>query len=461
MAGASLVAGTQTPPLLRKYFGPELDQPVESWPAEKVRAYQTEAVADQLGHVYRDNPFYRHKFDAAEVRPEDFKTLEDLGRFPFTTKEELRGDPWTLLSVRKEQVCLAHASTGTTGGAWSYIFYSHEDLYVRDVVPRVRSLMPVGAGDVVINALPYEMSSSGQSFQRSLQEGAGALVVPVGKGGFYSDPYKTVRIMADLGADVLITTPPYAMLLSEIAEQEKLLPGGAIRLRFMWLTGEGCSRSYRRRLEHRWRCPGLIFYGSMECGAIAIECPAQNGCHLCAGHIYCEVIDPRTGDPLPAGRVGELVCTVLQRRASPLIRFRTQDLVLLDVSPCSCGTPFPRLQLRGRIAEQFRAGDQEQSAPPISPYLIEEVLYSQPEMGNNYQVYTNGDALVIEAERGPGAGDEAGSRIVTLLAQRAIAAELRWVEHVPRVGGKTRRIRPLAERDQVMRSGSLLRGVRS
>ncbi len=262
---------------LEKYFGPATssDAPgagLEYWPAERMRDYLRDAVADQLAHVAAHSPFYQRKFADAGVSAEDFQRLEDIRRFPFTTKDELRGDPWILLSVPKEDVCLAHTSTGTTGGDWSYILYSWDDMHVRDQAPAPRALMPVKASDVVINALPYEMSSSGQSFQRSLQGGAGAMVLPVGKGGFYSDPYKTVKIMSDLDADVLITTPPYAMVLAEVARQSQSAPEREIRLRFMWLTGEGCSQAYRRRLEQLWNCPGMVFYGSMECGSIGIEC---------------------------------------------------------------------------------------------------------------------------------------------------------------------------------------------
>jgi phenylacetate-CoA ligase len=452
----------EPPESLRRHFGAGSDDPIENWPALRLRAYQTEMVAEQLEHAYVNNPFYRQKFDRAGVRPSDFRNPEDLSRFPLTDKDELRGDPWVLLAVPRKDVRLAHTSTGTTGGRWSYILYSEEDMYVRDAAPFPHLLMPVREGDVVVNALPYEMSSSGQSFQRSLQGAAGALVVPVGKGGFYSDPYKTVQIMADLRADVLITTPPYALLLSEIAaEPDPALGRGPLRLgedlrpRFMWLTGEGCSPAYRRRVEEAWNCSGLVFYGSMECGPIGVECGAKSGCHLSAGHVYLEVIDPKLGTRVEPGQVGEVVCTVLQRRASPLIRYRTQDLATLDMTPCPCGVSFPRLNLRGRIADQVGQAAGESS---VSPYLIEEVLYAQVNMGNNYQVYTDGPSLLVEAEW-RGAGDRAAvrQRIMDLLRQRGVQADLTWVEHIPRVGGKTRRIRPLAERESLMASPSLLR----
>ena len=452
----------ETPAILRKYFD---GQPVEHWPDERLRDYQTESVAEQLGHVYTNSPFYREKFARAGARPTDFRSLEDLARFPFTTKDELRvtghgaqrTDPWVLLSVPREEVCLVHSSTGTTGGDWSYTFYTWDDMHVRDFAPFPRLLMPVNSDDVVLNALPYEMSSSGQSFQRSLQGVTSALVVPAGKGGFYSDPYKTVQIMADLRVTVLITTPPYVMLLAEIVEQLGIRPGTDIPLRFIWLTGEGCAPAYRRRLEELWHCQGLFFYGSMECGSIGIECNQQSGSHVSAGHLYLEVIEPRTGRRLPPGELGEIVCTLLQRKASPLIRYRTQDLAVLDVSPCTCGVRFPKLHVRGRIVDQVAAG--EAAEPQISPYVIEEVLYSQPAMGHNYQVYTGSGVLHIEAELRPGQGDPnaAKEQVEKLLDRRGLRAELTWVEHIPRAGGKTRRIRPLTERETVMATASLLK----
>ena len=455
----------ENPAILRKYFADPAGQPIEHWPDDRIRAYQTEAVAEQLAHVYANSRFYREKFDRAGTRPNDFCSLDDLARFPFTTKDDLRttgrgvqrSNPWLLLSVPKEEVCLVHTSTGTTGGDWSYTFYTWEDMHVRDFAPYPRLLMPVKADDVVLNALPYEMSSSGQSFQRSLQGVTRALVVPAGKGGFYSDPYKTAQIMADLRVTVLITTPSYAMLLAEIVLQLSVRPSSDIPLRFIWLTGEGCAPAYRRRLEELWQCQGLVFYGSMECGSIAIECNYQSGGHVSAGHLYLEIIDPGTGRPLPPGEQGEVVCTLLQRKASPLIRYRTQDLAILDVSPCPCGVLLPRLHIRGRIVDQVAAG--EAAEPVVSPYVIEEVLYSQPEIGHNYQIYFSESGLRIDAELRFDYGDPETARehVVQQLGRRGLRAELTWVDHIPRIGGKTRRIRPLAERDAVMSAASLLK----
>lgn len=439
---------------LAKYFGDAPDQPIELWPPPRIAEYQRDALSEQLHHVYRQSSFYREKFDAAGVTPDDLHSLDDLARFPFTTKDELRGDPWVLLSLPKEEVCLAHTSTGTTGGTWSYLLYSWDDMYASDVVPAPRLLMPVRETDIAIDALPYEMSSSGQSFQRSLQGLASTLVVPVGKGGFYSDPYKTVQIMFELGATLLITTPPYAMLLAEVAQQQGRDLHGDLQLRFMWLTGEGCSPAYRSRLEELWNCQGLIFYGSMECGSIGIECTHQLGSHISQGQVHVEIIHPETGQPAAPGDVGEVVCTVLQRKASPLIRFRTQDLAMIDQETCPCGIQFPRMHIRGRIVDQI----QQAATPAVSPYMVEEVLYRQPEVGGNYQIYVDDDRLLIDAEfrTGFADADSAKQRIEQILAERKLPAELNWVAHIPRTGGKTRRMRPLNQRDEVMSQSSML-----
>ena len=187
-----------------------------------------------------------------------------------------------------------------------------------------------------------------------------------------------------------------------------------------------------------------------------MECDHQQGSHVSQGHVHVEILDPATGQPQPPGEVGEVVCTVLQRRASPLIRFRTQDLAYIDPQPCECGINFPRIHIRGRMVDQLPGG--QQAAQQISPYMIEDVLFAHNEVGGNYQIYTGGAKLQIEAELRPGMGDgdAAKAAIEQTLSQRGVQSEVAWVPHVPRTGGKTRRIRPLAERDELMNQASML-----
>ena len=146
--------------LARRYFGGSSPTPIEDWSNDTLRAYQQDSLAQQLEHVYANNDFYRGKCDASGVKPGDFHALEDFARFSFTEKDELRGNPWALLSVPKSDVCLTHTSTGTTGGEWSYVHYSWDDMHSGDWAPFPHRLMDIQASDVVVNALPYEMSSS-------------------------------------------------------------------------------------------------------------------------------------------------------------------------------------------------------------------------------------------------------------------------------------------------------------
>lgn len=435
----------ETTPLVSKWFGNQ-DTPIECWEQERIRAFQAEAVAKTLKHVYENNEFYRNSFDAKGVSPDDFKTLEDLAQFPFVEKDDLRGSPWKLICVPKKDLVLTHCSTGTTGGQHSYQSYTWDDVYVSELAAAMPKLTQVNDEDIVINALPYEMSSAGQSFQRAFQTGYGALVVPTGKGGFYADPKKTVQVIAEMEASILLTTPPYAMYLSELAEEMGYVLGKDIRLRLIWITGEGCSNAYRQRLEKIYGCPALLYYGSLEGGPIGIECNEQNGYHLTNCHNHLEIIDPETAEHLPEGEIGEVVITNLLRKGNPLVRYKVQDLAYVDDTPCPCGCTAPRLVMRGREVDQVHV-----SGRSYSPFFLEELLYQLPEVGHNYQFWVSEEKLVIEleVEMGVEPGDEIAEKIADHMQfYTDVPVVVEIVDHIPRTGGKTRRVRPLSEKLQ-------------
>ncbi|MBI4561648.1 MAG: phenylacetate--CoA ligase family protein, partial [Candidatus Rokubacteria bacterium] len=386
---------------------------VDRWSADRLAAYDREALSRILTHAWLHNQFYRRKLTAVGVDPASLVLPEELSRVPLTAKEEIRGQPWLLLSVPRHQVSQVHVSTGTTGGEEIYILHTWEDLHVRNLGPAMRRLVPVGIDDVVINALPHEMSSAGLAFHRTFQKGCGALVVPAGKGGYYSTPERTLRAAVDLGATIVITTPSYAVLLTEVAEQERIALA-EIPLRFLWLTGEGCSPAFRERVEALWGHPAYFFYGSLEAGPIGIECPARSGYHLAAGHVYVEVIDPGTAKTLAPGEIGEIVVTELTRLASPLIRYRTGDLGFLDDLPCECGVPLWKLHLRGREGDQIRLG-----GGAYSPYYLEEFLMRIPEVGNWYEFLPGPDRLCVRVEPAAGVAP-------TETLRRAIASQLEY-----------------------------------
>jgi len=423
-------------PIVKKYFTSNRD--IESWSKEHMRLYHEEAIRWVLEHAYKDNHFYREKFTAKGVRPDDFRFLEDIKKFPFTTKAQMQGKPYVLLSVPRERISQVHLSTGTTGGEHIYTYYTWEDYFINFVAPDMPQLMSLSVDDVMINALPYEMSLAGPGAHNLFQKGVGVLMVPAGKGGLYSTPESTLTMARDLEATVLITTPPYAAYLAEIADERGIRLGKDIQLRFMWLAGEGCSASFRNRLEQKWGCLVLYVYGALEAAPIAFECHQKGGYHVASGHVFVEVVDRKTGEPLPAGQMGIIVVTDLTRSASPMIRYQTGDMGFIENEKCPCGLELPRMVLRGRDEDQVVIREKA-----YSPYFVEELLMQIPEMGNWYQLVPREDSLLVRAELMAGTipSQEIEIKIKEQLLKKAgTPAEVNFVTGLPRPGGKTARV---------------------
>jgi phenylacetate-CoA ligase len=423
-------------PLVKKYF--TTHRAIESWSKDYTRTYHEDMIRGALEHAYKNCDFYRKKFAAKGVCPEDFRTLEGIRKFPITKKDELRGKPFVLLSVPREKIAQVHLSTGTTGGEHIYTLYTWEDYFINFLGPDMPQLMPLGPEDIVINALPHEMSLAGPGYHTLLQKGVGALMVPAGKGGLYSTPEGTLQMARDLEATVLVTTPPYAAYLAEIADEKKIHLGKDIKLRFMWLTGEGCSPAFRDRVEKKWGCPALFYYGSLEAGPMAIECQRKGGYHITSGHIFMEVVDGKTGEPVPPGELGIIVVTELTRWASPLIRYQTGDIGFIDDKKCECGLELPRMGLRGRDEDQLVVREKV-----YSPFFVEELLMQIPEVGNWYELVPRGEKLLVRTELMPRvAPSQAIEKKIQsqLLNKAGIPAEVNFVTGLPRPGGKTARV---------------------
>lgn len=407
---------------------------------EQVAAYQKHAVQDIVRQAYEKSPFYRDKMIQAGVLPDEIIEIEDLSRLPFTTKDELRGNPWVLLACDKEDIAIIQVSTGTSGGEEIYIMNTWRDYFLHDLAPGYPELVPVKKGDICINALPYEMSSSGLSFHKIFMNGCDATVVPTGKGGAYSTPPKTIKLMKDLQASIVITTPSWSMNLAEAA-QEVSFDLSSLPLKKMWLTGEGCSPAFRERVERIWGTTANFYYGSLEAGGIGVECDHHNGYHLLQAHMLVEIIDPETGELLEPGEIGEIVVTCLLRYDTPLLRYRTMDLGYIDVDPCPCGIATPRLFLRGRQLDHLLIQN-----IPFSPIYLEEFLLRMPEVGNWFQfvmLSEHEDTLRIRCELAEGV--EATQELADSLASRmeyalGIPCEFEIMDRLPRVAGKTVRV---------------------
>ncbi len=364
------------PPIFKRYFSQSFcpDEMTEATLAE----FQKEALQEVVTRAYENSPFYRQKMTQAGIKPQDIKSLSDLAKMPFTTKDELRQNPWILLACDKQNVSLIHISTGTTGGQPIYTLHTWKEYYLNHSIIYPR-LYPVTQDDLCFVALPYEMSSAGLGLHNKFIVGHRAAVVPVGKGGAYSTPKKTVKLMGDLKPTVMVTSPSYAVTLAEAAAEASLDPT-SLPLKRIWLAGEGCSPAFRKRLEKIWGTTVSFTYGTTENGGIGSECEAQNGYHIAEGNVLVEIVDPRTGKVLEPGETGEVVITCLLRFDIPLIRYRTQDIGCLDPKPCSCGLTLKRFHLRGRQADQIVV-----QGKAYSPFYLENFLMQLPEVGNWYQ----------------------------------------------------------------------------
>src|SRR6184192_888008 len=168
--------------ILKKYFDNEF---ADSMSIDRLKEYHYEALKELVSRAFEKCEFYRDKMNAAGVKPEDIKSLNDLEKIPFLTKEELRGKPWALLACDKEDIVVVQVSTGTTGGEEIYMMYTWEDYYLHELAPGYPKLFNIVGEDICFNALPYEMSSSGLAFHKIFLEGCQATVIPAGKGGAY------------------------------------------------------------------------------------------------------------------------------------------------------------------------------------------------------------------------------------------------------------------------------------
>jgi phenylacetate-CoA ligase len=428
----------RTPPVISNYFSGEGQADI--MPPATLARYQFEALKAVVKRAYDHSPFYKEKMTRAGVSPDDLHQLADLTRLPFLTKDELRGKPWLLLACDKKDVVLVQVSTGTTGGEEIYMTYTWTDYLLHDLSPRYARLFPVGPGDVCLNALPYEMSTAGLAFHKTFMDGYQSTVIPAGKGGAYSTPAKTLKMIRDLSPSVVVTSPSWSITLAEEAARGSF-DLTSLGLKKMWLTGEGCSPAFRQRVEKLWGTTANYFYGSLECGVLGIECDQHNGYHLAQAHVLMEIVDPKTGEVLPPGEIGEIVVTALLRYDSPVLRFRTGDLGCLETSECACGSTLTRFHMKGRAFDQLYFHGR-----PLSPFFLEEFLMRIPEVGNWFQfVMPASDRARIKIRCELAQGVQPSAELAAMIAGKMEAStglpfDIEFVDHLPRPTAKAIRV---------------------
>ncbi|SDF49454.1 phenylacetate-CoA ligase [Paenibacillus sp. cl6col] len=423
-----------------KAFFTKLDEDgstIEKLPRQKIEEYQLQAINATLAHVWDHNEYYRSKLEEAGFTVPEIESLKQLTNVPLLNKDVIRGDKQKILCVDPKEIGQVHLTSGTSGKP-IYTSYSLADQYVYDLLPKYLELFKETDVDVVAVALPYEFALPGLGFQRLFQFAFGTAVLSLGKGGYMAPVDKSLELMKEFQATVLTTTPSYAALLAEESERFGIKIGEDIRLKKIVLTGEGCSYKFRERLEKWWGCEVSFFYGSTECGVVAVECSEHKGYHVMEGHVKVEIINPVTREKLPYGKTGEIVVTTLLREAMPMVRYRSGDIGYLQKSKCDCGLTMDVLHLRGRMESMIRLGDED-----YSPFLLEQFLMEIPDVGMWYHFKLNQGSFKIEAEpfRTELTDEQLATKIRKHMTDRiGIDCEVEIRHDIPRTFGKATRI---------------------
>ncbi len=382
------------------------DEAIETMPRPELEAYQLEHLKRHLEFAYANAPYYREAFDRAGVKPADLKTLDDLRRFPFTNKQIERDrqvahpDLGDMVAVPEEEIVFVAASSGSTGVPTLSPFTRGDFEEFQDVQARLFWAAGMRPTDRYVHALNFTLFVGGPDVIGAQKLGA----LCIWAGAIPSD--RLLFIMKEFKPTTTWTTPSYAWYLGETARKQGIDPAKDLAIRRIIVAGEpgGSIPATRQAIEELWDAEVYDFYGLSDIfGANAGMCQAKDGLHVAEDHTLIEVLDPESLDPVPEGEPGELVLTTLRKRARPMIRFRTGDIVRCVKERCSCGRTLARIYIQGRIDDMFIV-----SGVNVFPSDIEYVVRNMEAVTGEYRitVYTEQHLtrFDVEVEKAPDAG---------------------------------------------------------
>jgi len=351
---------------------------LETMDRRSIEKLQTERFVDTFNRVYRNIPFFRARYDESGVTPEQIKTLDDIRRIPFTRKSDFRDNyPFGLFATPLKEVVRLHASSGTTGRP-TVVGYNRRDMDTwSDLIARLAAAVGVTDEDVAQIAFGYGLFTGAFGLHQGLEK-LGATVIPMSSG----NTDKQLMLMEDFGTTVLIATPTYAMYLSEVAAERGLRD--RLKVRVGLFGGEGCTAEMRQKIEENFGIIATDNYGMSELmgPGVSFECIERDGLHIAEDHFYAEIINPDTGEVLPAGETGELVITTLTKQTLPVLRYRTGDITRLNYEPCKCGRTHVRMdKVKGRSDDMLII-----KGVNVFPSQIESVLMRMESIGPHYQL---------------------------------------------------------------------------
>ena len=380
-------------------FNPEF----EMMSREEIEALQLKRLKVTVEHCM-NSPFYKQRLGECGITAESIKTLDDLRKIPFTTKQDLRDTyPFGIASVSLDKCVRLHSSSGTTGNP-TVILHTQKDLdQWANAVARCLHMVGLRPTDVFQNSSGYGMFTGGLGFQYGAER-LGMLTVPAAAG----NTLRQIKFIKDFGTTALHAIPSYATRLFEVMQQEGIDPRKDTKLTTLIIGAEPHSEEQRKKIEEMLGVKAYNSFGMSEmCGpGVAFECKEQNGLHIWEDYYIVEIVDPDTLEPVPDGEFGELVLTTINREAMPLLRYRTRDLTRVLPGECPCGRQHKRLdRMRGRSDDMIIL-----KGVNIFPIQIETILMQFKELGTNYLITLenddNNDIMIVEVEVNPIAVDD-------------------------------------------------------
>lgn len=364
---------------------------MESLSRDELHSLQSERLASLVKYVYTNVPYYREKMQRIGLLPEDIKSVEDIDKLPFTTKQDLRETyPFGLFAAPMEQIVRIHASSGTTGKQ-TVVGYTQRDIETwSELMARCFTMVGGTRNSIIQVSYGYGLFTGGLGAHYGAER-IGASVVPTSSG----NTQRQIQIMQDFGTTILCCTPSYALYLAEAIE-EAGIDKSTLKLKTGILGAEPWTESMRKEIEERLGIDAHDIYGLSEImgPGVSMDCECKNGLHVWEDHFIPEIINPETGDALPGNTAGELVFTTLTKEGFPLIRYRTRDVSKLVYEKCACGRTCARMaKPSGRTDDMLII-----RGVNVFPSQIESVLLDMGETAPHYLLIVDRDGSLDTLE---------------------------------------------------------------
>jgi len=355
------------------------DQQIETMPRDDIRKLQYRLLKTLVYKLYSFSPFYHERMKQAKVHPDDINSLADVKKLPFMYKADLRDNyPDRLFTASREELVRYHVSSGTTGKP-TVVGYTRYDLdNWTNSLARGLVSCGLGRGDVIQVSYGYGLFTGGLGLHYGAER-IGATVLPTSVG----NTERQIELMQDLHATAICCTPSYLLHMGEVAEKMGVIIKKDTDLTTGILGAEPWTDVMRSRIQEWLGIRAYDIYGTSELsGPMFVECTEQKGFHVWSDLTLVEVLDKDTGETLAPGERGELVITMLQKEALPMIRFRIGDISVLDEEPCPCGRTHPRIRrIQGRVDDMLII-----RGINVFPSQVEHTLMSIPEVGQHFQI---------------------------------------------------------------------------